>query len=67
MKAKDIWRAVNTWAMYIAIAFVFSSSLFGPAKEATAVFFAAIALYGLGVIVARSISWLSKLPHWVYR
>jgi hypothetical protein len=67
MKAKDIWRAVNTWAIYIAIVFVVSTLLFGPAKGATAVFFGTIVLYGLGVIVARLISWLSKLPHWVYR
>jgi hypothetical protein len=67
MKAKDIWRAVNTWAMYNAVAFVVIMLLVGPATEAAAVFFAGIAVYGLLVILARHISWLSRLPPWVHR
>jgi hypothetical protein len=67
MKAKDIWRAVNTWAIYNAIAFVVITSLFSSAKGATADFFGIIAIYGLWVIVARTVSWLWGLPSWAHR
>jgi hypothetical protein len=67
MKAKDIWRAVNTWAMYNAVAFAVIVLLVGPATKATAVFFSGIAVYGLWVIVARTISFVWKLPPWALR